>query len=463
MSDTIVAKPNRLGGKIWFSVALFGLVGQIAWVVENVYFSTFIQKNITTDGWATSATVAASAVVAALVTIFGGALTDRVGKRKQFICYGYLAWGLVTASFAFFGNDHAASDKVVGVVVAFVVMDCVMTLFGSLSNDAAFSAWVTDVTDITNRGFVDIVLSIMPVAALMIIFVAFDGLTQSGNWTLFYLLLGGITAVCGVVGLFVIQDNSSVKPDRSGKYLAEVAYGFAPKNIAKHKMIYICLLGMMFSGLSMQLWQPYMIMLLQYTLGFGDGYVIPLAVVVLLSAAVAVVGGKMMDKYGKEKFFYPVAAAGVVGGVVVYLIEFVGDIDWLRFAMFVVGGTLIEGASLLVAGLFNASARDYTPKEKAGCFQGVRIIIYVTVPMVLASIVNPLVKEAFGVPLTEYTDAIPSDSGYALGEKVYPFEMFLFSAIAAAFVFIPAFVVKRKDRQFRTEQLQKLAADNANN
>ena len=459
MAELVVKKSNKLGAKAWISIVLFGLMGQLAWMVENIYFSTFIQKNITTEPWATSVAVTASAVVAAVVTILGGVLTDRIGKRKVFVCYGYIIWGVITASFALFGNNHVDKAQVVQMVIVFVLMDCVMTIFGSMSNDAAFSAWVTDITDITNRGFVDVILSIMPVAALMIIFVVFDGLTQTGNWTTFFLILGGMTMASGFVGLWLLKDSPKLKPDKSGKYLAEVAYGFRPKNIKTHKMIYICLVGMMFSGLSMQLWQPQMIMLLQYTMGFGDNYVLPLALVVLLSAGIAVLGGKLMDKFGKEKFFYPVSAAGVLGGLVVFAIKFVPADSPLRFAMFVVGGTLIEGASLMAAGLFNASARDYTPEDKAGCFQGIRIIIFVMMPMIIGSIVNPLVINGFGEVLTEYNDLIKPGCGYEIGDHIYPFEMFLFSAIAAAFVFVPAFIVRKKDKQLRAEKLANLAVE----
>lgn len=55
-------------------------------------------------------------------------------------------------------------------MTVFVIMDCIMSAIGSAANDAAFSAWVTDVTDVTNRGTVDIVLSIMPILALVVIF-----------------------------------------------------------------------------------------------------------------------------------------------------------------------------------------------------------------------------------------------------------------------------------------------------
>lgn len=463
MENKTVTKPNKLGGKTWLSILLFGLLGQLAWVVENMYFSTFIQKNITTAGWATSATVAASAVTAAVVTVFGGVLTDRVGKRKPFMCFGYILWGLVTASFAFFGNERISGEAVVTATVVFVIMDCVMTFFGNISNDAAYSAWITDVTDISNRGFVDVVLSILPVAALLIIFVGFDGMTQDGNWTLFFMSLGLATAVAGVIGLFILKDSKDLKPDRSGKYLQEVAYGFRPESIKNHKMIYICLIGMMLSGLSMQLWQPYMIMILQYTLGFGSGFVVPLAVVILISAVLAVLGGKFMDKYGKEKFFYPVTAAGVLGGLLAYGAKFVeGDSAW-TFVLFVLGGTLVETASLMAAGLFNATARDYTPAEKAGCFQGVRIVIYVMLPMIIASLACPFLIKTFGpvvtafdVPPSSGYHAIPAGSGYQIGDHIYPFELFLFAGLVAVLLFVPACIVKRENNKLRTEKLKEL-------
>ena len=468
MADLVVKKSNKLGAKVWVSIVLFGLMGQLAWMVENMYFSTYIQKQITANGWATSATVAASAVVAALVTIFGGVLSDRLGKRKVFICWGYIIWGVVTACFAFFGNDHFDEKDVVWVVTIFVIMDCIMTVFGSLSNDAAFSSWVTDVTDITNRGFVDVILSIMPVAALMIIFVGFGWMVDGDNpqWELFFIILGGMTSVAGVLGLFLLKDSPKLKPDRSGKYMQEVVYGFTPKNIKKHKMIYICLIGMMLSGLAMQLWQPYMIMILQYTLGFGEGFVLPLAAVILLSAAMAVVGGKLMDKFGKDKFFYPVAVAGVVGGLLVYIVKFVNNNIIATYILFIVGGTLVESASLLAAGLFNATARDYTPAEKAGCFQGVRIVIFVMLPMIIASIFCPIIINGLGPVVTDFGTApaqgyspIPEGVGYEVGNHVYPFELFLFAAIVAALMFIPTYFVHRENAKFRNAKLAEIHAD----
>ena len=128
MNNTVSAgrKSTRLGGRVWACLLIFGFVGQIAWMVENVYFSTYIQKNITAAGWATSATVSASAIAAALATSFSAAWSDRVGRRRSFVCWGYILWGATTAAFALFGNGQVALPVALAATV-FVIMDCIMS------------------------------------------------------------------------------------------------------------------------------------------------------------------------------------------------------------------------------------------------------------------------------------------------------------------------------------------------
>ena len=35
---------TKLGRKFWISMLIFGLMGQVAWVLENMYFNVFIYK-----------------------------------------------------------------------------------------------------------------------------------------------------------------------------------------------------------------------------------------------------------------------------------------------------------------------------------------------------------------------------------------------------------------------------------
>ena len=102
-------KKTKLSAKIWTTQVIFSLVGQNAWVVENMYFNVFIYKMFRASAADISFMVAASAVVATLTTIFIGALSDKLGKRKVFMCGGYIIWGITILAFAFIRSDVISS------------------------------------------------------------------------------------------------------------------------------------------------------------------------------------------------------------------------------------------------------------------------------------------------------------------------------------------------------------------
>ena len=79
---------SKKSAKFWTTLVLFSLIGQVAWVVENMYFNVFIYNMFGASPSQISFMVGASSVVATLTTIFIGALSDKVGKRKTFISGG---------------------------------------------------------------------------------------------------------------------------------------------------------------------------------------------------------------------------------------------------------------------------------------------------------------------------------------------------------------------------------------
>ena len=140
---------KKMGGKFWLALTIFSLMGQVAWVIENMYLNVFIYNKFSASPDNIASMVAASAVTATLTTVFMGALSDRIGKRRLLICGGYILWGISIFSFVFV--DQFISAAVLGVTLT-ILLDCVMTFFGSTANDAAFNAWLTDSTDSSNRG-----------------------------------------------------------------------------------------------------------------------------------------------------------------------------------------------------------------------------------------------------------------------------------------------------------------------
>ena len=136
-------KKTKLSSKFWVALTIFSLVGQVAWVVENMYFNVFIYKMFNASAEDISLMVSASAISATVTTILIGALSDKIGKRKLLMCLGYIIWGISILGFAFIkveklepitGSIAAAASLGISLVI---VLDCVMTFFGSAANDAA--------------------------------------------------------------------------------------------------------------------------------------------------------------------------------------------------------------------------------------------------------------------------------------------------------------------------------------
>ena len=425
-----------LGGKIWASLLMCGFIGQVAWIVENMYFATFAQDIFENSPDAnhlyylvTTLMVVLSALTATVTTIFAGALTDKVGKRKPFISIGYIVWGVTIMLFATIDVDAAASNSTL-VIALFVVFDCVMTLVGSTANDAAFNAWVTDVTDGTNRGKVNTILSVMPViatvAAIAIAMFTYD----KGNYAAFFIILGVIPIAAGVVSIFLVKDAPGiVRSDmRTAK---DVFYGFRPSVVKSNKMMFVCLTALCLVGISQQTFFSYLINFVQTTLGIND-YLLPIGAVIVLSAVITGVLGVFYDKLGRKKFYIPLAAFIVVGTLAIYLTKFLGEGAYLP--MLYVGGTVMLGSLLCTNGALMSAFQDYIPDGCEGRFQGVRMCFTVLVPMV----VGPIISMAIGINSFDPTDG---------GAIAPPFEIFLAAAIVAVIAIAPiVFVARDADR-----------------
>ena len=70
---------KRKNGSFMLALVIFCLTGQVAWVVENMYFNVFIYKMFHASAEAISAMVAASAIAATVTTLLIGALSDKIG------------------------------------------------------------------------------------------------------------------------------------------------------------------------------------------------------------------------------------------------------------------------------------------------------------------------------------------------------------------------------------------------
>ena len=175
-------KNQNSKGKFFAALFIFSLTGQIAWVVENMYLNVFLYKMFNASAEEISLMVSASAVAATLTTLLIGALSDKLGKRRVFICGGYILWGISILGFCLLQKDiigalfpTAASVSAIGVTLV-IALDCLMTFFGSSANDACFNAWLTDVTEEGDRGRAEGINAMMPLIAILAVFGGFMSL-----------------------------------------------------------------------------------------------------------------------------------------------------------------------------------------------------------------------------------------------------------------------------------------------
>ena len=233
--------------KFYMALVIFSLTGQIAWVVENMYFNVFIYKMFNASATDISTMVAVSAVVAALTTIFMGALSDKLGKRKHFISFGYIIWGITICFFALIRVDVISrllptlSAMSVGVTLV-IVMDGVMTFFGSTANDACFNAWLTDSSNGGNRGRVEGINSMMPLVSILVVFGGFMSfnLSLASSWTTIFLIIGIAVIIIGIIGIFIIEEPE-INKGENANYFKNLVHGFKPSVVKENKHFYLLL------------------------------------------------------------------------------------------------------------------------------------------------------------------------------------------------------------------------------
>ena len=350
-----------MGKRFWVSMLVFGLMGQIAWVVENMYFNVFIYKMFHATAAEISAMVMASAVMAALTTIVMGALSDKVGRRKAFMSYGYMLWGASIIVFAYIRN-----------VMLTIVMDCVMTFFGSTANDAAYNAWLTDRGDSTNRGRIEGMNSMMPLISVLVVFGSFMGfdLGQHGSWVKIYYIIGGATFAIGLAGLFLIDEAKGLEKSRESM-IQTLLYSFRPSVFKQNILLYEVLGLFAVFGISIQIFMPYLIIYYEQTLGIAN-YVIIMAPAIIAAAVLTALYGKTYDRKGFLFSMRPVVIMLCSGYVVLYFFRSIVPV--------LIGSMLMLGGYLTGMSVFGAMIRDNIPENRSGQFQGVRIIGQVFVP-----------------------------------------------------------------------------------
>ena len=384
-------RPKALNKKFWLSLIIFGLVGQVAWVVENMYLNVFIYKMFQATPGQISLMVGSSAVVATLTTILIGPLSDKIGKRKIFITLGYLFWGLSILAFALLRVEwisrwFPAAISAAGVGIALtILLDCVMTFFGSTANDAAFNAWLTDATPHPIRGKVEGVNAMMPLLAILVVFggFMFFDLSLPQSWSMIFVIIGAVVFVLGMLGFWLIEDVK-IETRENQSYFKNIFYGFKPSIMKKLPQLYYALIAFALFGISINVFMPYLILYYSETLALPN-YVMIMAPAIIIAALVTALYGKRYDQKGFKAAVIPPLVFLAIGYIVLFL--------FTQTPLVFIGSLFMMCGYLMGMAVFGAVIRDHIPQNRSGMFQGLRIVAQVLIPGIIGPAIGARVLQ----------------------------------------------------------------------
>lgn len=281
---------------------------------------------------------------------------------------GYLLWGISILSFALIRVDVISPMVSAGVAVTTVcvnltiLMDCVMTFFGSTANDACFNAWLTDSTDDTNRGAAEGINAMMPMMAILVVFggFMFFDLEKAASWVTIFTIIGVVVILIGIVGFWLIREPK-VTPSPAGSYWGSILYGFRPSVIRRHKVLYLTLLAFAGFGISIQVFMPYLILYYEKSLGMTN-YVLVMAPAIVLAAVFTAFYGRRYDTHGFRRSILPGIALLMAGYLALYFTRDTLPVFFGSLCMMM--GYLSSNA------IFGAMMRTYTPPEQVGPVPG---------------------------------------------------------------------------------------------
>ena len=423
-----------IGRRNWILIWVLGMAGQICWNVENSWFSTFVYNKVAPDPAIISWMVGVSAVVTTFCTFLIGTWSDRIGRRKPFVFIGYIFWGIFTIVF---GTGEFLPKTPLMVVATFVVLaDAIMSFFGSFGYDAGFSIWTTDISNEHNRGRLGGALAVMPVIATIFGTVVSGMIVDALGFFDFFILMGGLVIVIGVVSLFAMKDAPDLKPRREEKtYWRQLTKVFNWRTVSENRELFWIFIVMLIYFIGFNVYFSYITIYFVNYLGYS--FTVAGALqggALVLEAFMTIPTAKMIDKGLLARVITIALVSNTLG---LLCIAFAKGIAFLCVGMFLAGCGYILTLQSLTAWM-----KNLYPEDQRGQFEGIKQVFYVALPMIFGPMIAAPVINNWGVE-----KLVNNVSGMVPGPS-----LFLVSAAVTALAILPLIAANRLHKRRLSER-----------
>lgn len=408
---------KRSAFKMWLLVWGLGLAGQICWNMENQWFNTFVYSKIGKDPSIITGMLICSALATTFSTFFFGTWSDRTGKRRHLISFGYILWGIFTIAFGL--TEFISKDMYVFLAVMVVLADTVMSFFGSMGNDSGFNTWTNDIMTDSNRGGIGAALATQPVLGTILGTVVGGLLVGSDdNYMRLFLVMGAFVIVFGIISFFALSPADDVEPHKDGSFWHQFMTVFNFKRFFSLRELVFVNVGVCIFFIGFNVYFAYLgnylIHFLGYTadiMGIVEAVPLVLAMLTAIPASKFINGGKAAQ----------VAIFGVVVNVIGTLITYFvrpSEVDPTKFFNFhVFIGILVVGIGYIA--LLQSTkiwAKQLYPKDAKGQFEGIWVLFFVLFPMIGGSLIGEAVVKTGG---ETFIDEVSGQMQYIPNQNIF--------------------------------------------
>ena len=414
---------QKTGFRTWLLVWGLGLAGQICWNMENQWFNTFVYAKIGKDPSIITGMLICSAAATTFATFFFGTWADRTGKRRTFIAWGYILWGVFTIAFGL--TQFISKELYLLMAVSVVLADTVMSFFGSMGNDAGFNTWTNDIMTDRNRGQIGAALATQPVLGTILGTVVGGMIVgENDNYMLLFIVMGVFVIVFGFISLFALNEKDDVTPSVRGSFRQQFLSVFNFKKFFQLRELVWVNLGVAIFFIGFNVYFAYIGNYLIYYLGYtADMMGIIEAVPLVLAMLTAIPIGVLINKNRHPFIAVASIAVNIVGLLILFPVkaenvdatQIFNPILWL--GVFVVGVGYVG-----ILQTTKVWTKQLYPADAKGQFEGIWILFFVLIPMIGGSLIGQAVVKTSGETfvnaesgLTEY---VPNGNVFIVGAAV---------------------------------------------
>jgi MFS family permease len=428
----------------WALIWLLGLAGQLCWNMENQWFNTFVYAKIAKDPTIISWMLAISAMATTVSTFLFGCVSDRRGNRKSLVSIGYILWGVFTILFGttqFLKADNNENTAIIGVAFAVVAADAIMSFFGSMGNDIGYNAWINDHMNAENSGKVGAALAVQPVIGT-IAGTVLGGLLVGAddNYMRLFVVIGGLVILLGVYSLISMKDSVDLRPSIKGSFGQQFLSIFDVKEYMKHRELVFVNLMLAVYFISFNVYFSHLGNFMIYYLGFTAdtmGFIEGVGLIIAMFSTIPAI------KYIRDDRSTLIILVAVILNSIGLLIIglFVSPTNVNTATIWnphLLAGVLFVGFGyILFLQTITVWSKRLYPEDARGSFEGIRIVFYVLIPMIVAPLIsNPIIKKS-----GEFVDE------YGFKEYLPTNTLFLAGVIIVLMTLIPLFFADREHKK----------------